>query len=412
MRLTHAALLLPSLLFLTLGPSGSAQAQVPGPGQTAAGATAAATDAAVITPLLARPLTTPRPQRLSNGTIELLYELELRAPVAVTLEQLELLDPDRGDAPIASYTAEQLLEHSRFLGRAEPFSPEMPAGNVGIARINLVFTSAAQVPQAIVHRFTITAAIPPAIEPARLVERIARTRVDREPAIAIGPPLAGERWLAVSVGGDRVHRKAVMPINGDWIVPERWAVDFVMLDHDGRIVTGDPSRNQSYLQYGLPLLAVANGRVVQVRDNEPELTPGAFPEGMTLERAGGNFVVLDIGRGICAFYAHLIPGSLRVAAGQRVRRGQVLGLLGNSGNSDAPHLHFQVNQGCEPLSSDGIPFVIDRFRLDGQVVSADELNSELEHPEVPVTIVTPPGAGPRRGELPNDLALVSFPGGR
>ena len=54
----------------------------------------------------------------------------------------------------------------------------------------------------------------------------------------------------------------------------------------------------------------------------------------------------------------LQPGSLRVKAGQRVRRGDVLGLLGNSGNSTGPHLHFQVMDGPSPLGAEGLPYVI------------------------------------------------------
>ena len=63
---------------------------------------------------------------------------------------------------------------------------------------------------------------------------------------------------------------------------------------------------------------------------------------ITLETVGGNNVIMEIGDGLYAFYAHLQPGSLRVKVGDKVRRGQVLGLLGNSGNSSEPHLHFHI----------------------------------------------------------------------
>jgi murein DD-endopeptidase MepM/ murein hydrolase activator NlpD len=54
---------------------------------------------------------------------------------------------------------------------------------------------------------------------------------------------------------------------------------------------------------------------------------------------------------------------LRVKAGDKVRRGQVLGLVGNSGNSTEPHLHFQVSNGASPLGSEGVPYVLDAFEL-------------------------------------------------
>jgi murein DD-endopeptidase MepM/ murein hydrolase activator NlpD len=66
-----------------------------------------------------------------------------------------------------------------------------------------------------------------------------------------------------------------------------------------------------------------------------------------------------------AFYAHIIPGTITVKVGDQVKKGQVLGRLGNSGNSDAPHLHFHLGDANAPLGSEGIPWVFERFeRLD------------------------------------------------
>lgn len=72
-------------------------------------------------------------------------------------------------------------------------------------------------------------------------------------------------------------------------------------------------------------------------------------------------MVLDIGHGRFAFYAHLQPGSLKVKVGDRVKRGQVLGLVGNSGNSTEPHLHFHLADSKSPLGSEGLPYVLDSF---------------------------------------------------
>jgi murein DD-endopeptidase MepM/ murein hydrolase activator NlpD len=77
-------------------------------------------------------------------------------------------------------------------------------------------------------------------------------------------------------------------------------------------------------------------------------------------------VILDLGQGRYAFYAHLQPGSLRVKLNDKVRRGQVLGLVGNSGNSTEPHLHFHVCDGNSPLASNGLPYVITEFQVQGK----------------------------------------------
>ncbi|HYO83907.1 MAG TPA: M23 family metallopeptidase, partial [Bryobacteraceae bacterium] len=81
----------------------------------------------------------------------------------------------------------------------------------------------------------------------------------------------------------------------------------------------------------------------------------------SIDDVEGNYVVLDVGDGRFVTYAHLIPGSLTVKRGDRVRAGQVLGKIGNSGNSSGPHLHFQVATGPGVLRGDGVPFVFDSF---------------------------------------------------
>lgn len=86
---------------------------------------------------------------------------------------------------------------------------------------------------------------------------------------------------------------------------------------------------------------------------------------ITLETVGGNHVILDIGNGFYAFYAHLQPGSLRVSLGEKVHRGQVLGLVGNSGNSTEPHLHFHISNANSPLGSEGLPYALSSFEVEG-----------------------------------------------
>jgi murein DD-endopeptidase MepM/ murein hydrolase activator NlpD len=96
----------------------------------------------------------------------------------------------------------------------------------------------------------------------------------------------------------------------------------------------------------------------------PGKTSRAGP--ITIETIGGNSIILDIGQGRYAAYAHLQPGSLRVKVGDRVKRGQVLGLVGNSGNSDQPHLHFQVVDRNSLLESEGVPYVLESFQVRGK----------------------------------------------
>jgi murein DD-endopeptidase len=113
---------------------------------------------------------------------------------------------------------------------------------------------------------------------------------------------------------------------------------------------------------------VTDGIVVGIKDGIPQNIPGANSRAVpiTLETVGGNYVILDLGQGRYAFYAHLQPGTLRVKLGDQVRRGHVLGLVGNSGNSTEPHLHFHVSNGNSALGSEGLPYVFESFEQQGQ----------------------------------------------
>jgi len=179
------------------------------------------------------------------------------------------------------------------------------------------------------------------------------------------------------------------------------------MDENNRLVTGDPLKVESYPQYGQEVIAVADGTVLSVKNDMPNEVPGKMPEGVTIYTAAGNFVLQDIGDGYSAFYAHFVPGSLRVKEGDKVRRGQVLGLLGNSGNTDAPHLHFHVIKGTLCLASDGVPYVIDSFKLKGYAESNDYVLSRVESGE-PVEVQSSGGSGERSHEMPADVAVVEF----
>jgi murein DD-endopeptidase MepM/ murein hydrolase activator NlpD len=154
-------------------------------------------------------------------------------------------------------------------------------------------------------------------------------------------------------------------VEGKARIAQRFAIDWLKLGADGRSFDGDRKLNKNFHAYGAEALAVADATVIAIKDGIPENEPGLASRAvlMTLETVGGNFVVLQLRRDRYAFYAHLQPGSLRVKPGDVVKRGQVLGLVGNSGNSTEPHLHFHVSDGPSPLGSSGMPYVLDAYEL-------------------------------------------------
>jgi murein DD-endopeptidase MepM/ murein hydrolase activator NlpD len=162
----------------------------------------------------------------------------------------------------------------------------------------------------------------------------------------------------------------VLQFEGRNLVPQRFAIDFMRLFEDGQTFHGNREDVHSYRCYSAEVFAVADARVIFVRNDVPDNPGQAKANALadTLANLGGNLVVLDLGDGRFASYMHLQPRSIRVRVGESVRAGDVLGLVENSG-APVPHLHFQVNDGPGPMTSEGLPYVLDSFMRDGKKVS-------------------------------------------
>lgn len=189
----------------------------------------------------------------------------------------------------------------------------------------------------------------------------------------IGPPVKGERWWAANGTSnfDHHHRRALIDFAFQSTIAQRFATDWLQLGPDGRLSSGDGTRCSDFYAYGADLLAVADGGVVEARDGIPDGVPPNNYAQTTLQNVFGNSVILDIGGGRYAAYAHIIPGTVTVKIGDTVTKGQVIGKLGNSGNSTAPHLHFHVCNGRDGLASEGLPFSFDQYDLLGSLSMAD-----------------------------------------
>jgi hypothetical protein len=133
-------------------------------------------------------------------------------------------------------------------------------------------------------------------------------------------------------GNHSAHRRALIPMAGHAAIAQRFAIDWVQLKTKDATLTGNEKDYKSYRTYGAEVLAVADATVAATKDGIPENVPGedsrAVP--ITLETVAANHIVLDLGGGNDCMYGHLQPGNLKVKPGDRVKRGQVLGLLGNA----------------------------------------------------------------------------------
>jgi len=151
------------------------------------------------------------------------------------------------------------------------------------------------------------------------------------------------------------------------VVAQRYAYDFVIADAQLRRWRTDGRAAEDYLCYGIPVLAPADGVVVAVRDGVRD-APGAGTGWLDVLTPyfPGNTVVIQHAEAEYSFLAHLIPGSLTVAMGDRVTAGQPIGRCGNSGHSTEPHLHFHIQDRADFWTAAGLPVAFDGVSVDGQ----------------------------------------------
>ncbi len=164
-----------------------------------------------------------------------------------------------------------------------------------------------------------------------------------------------------------VHEKnetpLALPCEGDWFVcwggdtPEmnqhhsvpnqRFAFDLLGVDATGATHKGEGVANEDYFAFGRKVLAPADGVIVEVIEGVRDNTPGS----MNPYSALGNSVSIQHAEHEVSVLAHLKRGTVTVKLGDRVKRGSLIGLCGNSGNSSEPHLHFHLQN--TPIIQDG-----------------------------------------------------------
>ncbi len=367
------------------------------------------------TPVILSALTpTTRPFPGTDGRQHVVYELLLTNanPTPATLQKIEVLDAANPDRVLATYGGSDLLPHLRLTANMPAASAEIEFNSTRLFLADLDFSMQTVLPRRLLHRLELLGGSTPSHRPdtpAPLSYTGAPIELRNAP-ITIGPPLLGRNWVAANgcCGVTGVHRSSSLSVNGGIYFAQRFAIDWMQLNKEGQFVHGDSADVRNYTCYGADVIAVADGKVVDTLNNLDDQRPGTLPDPKTInvENVDGNHVVLDLGNGVYAFYAHMIKGSVVVAAGNRVKRGQLLGKLGNSGNTSAPHLHFHLMDGPSVLGSQGLPYEIDSFVLAGQLPiakfdAAPGIEGDWSEGMFPAP-------SPRKNQYPMDLAVVDF----
>ncbi len=310
------------------------------------------------------------------------------------VDSVEVVDPARDNRVVGKNQVFTVLDEdvtAQFHSFAKPptclcardYSHELGPGESAVMYFDVTFKDFTSVPHEIAHRVSASKAVvidetpgPPTEEPP-IVEEPASTqivavggavkvKVDR--AITLSPPLQGDGWVdgngCCAIIGP--HRFTIIPGSGSLYTPQRFAIDYLQIDAEGRAWVGTKSNLTDWRGFGAEVRSAASGQVVSAVDGYDDNIPGKIPP-ITPANIAGNHVIIDMGNGIFALYAHLKKGSVIPSRGEFVSRGQLLGFLGNSGNTDGPHLHFEIMAAPSSLEANGLPFVFDKMQYQGAV---------------------------------------------
>lgn len=356
----------------------------------------------------------------SDELFHVAYELTVLnfAPRPAVLTSVETIDPD--GTVVSSLDEDEVAARTMIVadysgGAADGEALAIPSGKTALLVLDAAYADKDDIPSSLTHRISATFGSPESgdggiavLWPDTVTQTGGAVAVSDDEPVAIGAPLRGQGWL---VGNGcctlNAHRNVVLPVGGRINGAERFAIDVSMIDVEatrrtgyqpGVEVEGDPTLNEDYRAYGADVLAVADATVVAVHSTTPDTLPGELPlgPGFTLANLGGNVIALEMAPDLFAVYYHLAPGSPTVQVGDRVAAGDVIAQLGNSGNTSAAHLHFQLSRTPLIFSSDSVPYVIDEFAVVG---SLDPVTGEF---------LDEPDPGPRRDALPLALTIVDF----
>ncbi len=343
----------------------------------------------------------------TDGSSHLAYELDITNIYGDTGPlKPKGLDVYGDDAtlPLAHFSASELADMTRPTP-SEHTPVTIESGKRVVIYVWITLSAGSVAPRTLRHRMVFAAAK----GKTELLDGVLVPVKSAAPLI-IGPPLRGGRWLAHEGPGNAHshHWGSLVAVNGMVTIPQRYAFDLVGVDQQGHAMRAgvqDISHScyADWIGYGADVIAVADGVIADAHDGEPEhapLSPQGEPDSLTTRGVFGNYVVLQLAAGEFASYAHLQRGSVTVHAGDQVTRGQLLGHLGQSGGSSAPHLHFQLSNAATFEGSEGLPFVFDRFDFFGPESEA-QLFAQGE-PWTPIPAQT------RQAQLPLNDVVIGF----
>ncbi|WP_271855955.1 M23 family metallopeptidase [Patiriisocius marinus] len=340
-----------------------------------------------------------------DGQQQLRYELSIsnNYRIPFTLTKVEIYNLDNDAISIATFDSDYIDENFERPGIREGDLKVLTANQFGTLHLNVAFDVQREFPKKIYHKLYFDRATKSG-EIVTYPMEVAKLTVPPITRNTLGFPFNKKgKWFYEAEG----HKGARYITEGKITYPQRFAIDYTFVDENGNFTKGDASQNENWYTYGIELIAIADGTITAINDGIIENIPLSDELAVknTLETIGGNYVILDIGNDTNAFYGHLIPGSLKVNVGDTIKKGQVLGLLGNSGNSDAPHLHFHLEtKNNHFFGGEGMAYLLNSFtQLD--TYNENDMSLFLNRLQVPIDLLKPIT---KNNEFPVGFGLIKI----
>ena len=354
--------------------------------------------------------------RGSDDKFHIVYEIFLTPNTKtltenLNLKQLDIVDK-KSNKVIVSYDSKELANLSRSVDKNGGMTKGalLPLDGQLVVLPFVTIAKQSHIPQIILNRFTFEG------ENHKIFLFEKDVPLDQKKIVAISSPIKGGGWIALNGPGIYSnHRFAILNVDGKYYIGQRYAIDWAQLDDKGSPIRhgADSKKNSSYYSYGNKVYSATDGTVVYVSNNLPDNTPGVVPSSVrTVGDAAGNAIGIDMSNGYFAYYCHLQKNSMQVKVGDKIRRGQFIGLLGNSGNSDGPHLHFHItnsfNKNNPVLGSEGVPYIIDVFSIQLKPDIVEKLGLEDSKPNDKILFNPEKAGDKKKNEIPMANGVYRF----
>jgi Peptidase family M23 len=323
----------------------------------------------------------PTPARYvqgSDGHVHLEYDLVITDVMSapVTLVSLEVRS---GDTTLLQLDTDALKAVTAPFLSAKPTLDVAPSASI-VSLIDVILPTAkyGDVPRQVTNELTYSIADD---APFRTIIRSLTTAgptidVGRSDPVVVEAPLRSDGWLAFNACcTPNAHRSFLLSSAGSVHAIEMFAIDWVQLV-DGQPNKGDGTALTDFYGFGQTVYSATDGKVVSVRNDQAEAPLNESGGGNETVNApddyGGNNVVVKISDHQYALYAHMKTGSVLPQVGDRVKAGDPIGQVGNSGNSTVPHLHFGIQETADAFASNSVPYVIKSYTVTGiAMIAAD-----------------------------------------